>query len=199
MIGKFADRLAVVLVRHNVIDRDDTALYAYGIHILLTNLLFLAVTCCAGAAMRVFWQSLLFYGVFRLLRRYAGGYHAATELRCTLLSTGAIVLCLGGVRLLGEASAHPLWLLFAAGASLCIACLAPLDTPAKPLEKTERRCFRRRALFCLFLTDAAYAAALLFGQMRVCAPLGFAMGLEAVLLAAGKWQALHAARRKNRS
>lgn len=71
-------------------DKEEREIIQYGLHqgfMILLNLL--TIIICGGLWKELPFALLLFLGIF-ILRPYAGGYHADTELRCYLISTVAV-------------------------------------------------------------------------------------------------------------
>lgn len=188
MIGCLAKQMTVVLIRHQQIDKDDAALYEYGFFILLSTLVFLGISCLTGLLCGVFWQSVLFFIAFQFVRRYAGGYHAKTELRCQFFSTAAIVISILLIKLFQQYEMVSLWAVLVLLGTAFIALLSPLDTPAKPLSENERKYYKKKTVLILSVSDIAFAISAVLQWDFLYLPIAVAIGLETILLALGKIQ-----------
>ena len=157
---------------------------------LLSSLMYLILACFLGAVLGCFFESLVFFVVFQFLRRYAGGYHAATEARCEILSALSIFACLIGIRLskIYDFQTVLLFLSLASAVFICIFC--PLDTPEKPLSKKERCYFRKITWLISALHVAAALAAFFLSWSFLFAPCCFSLILEGILLLAGEFSVL---------
>lgn len=69
-------------------------LYQYAIYIILSSLLHLVTLVIIGAFLGLVYESILMYFSFAVIRRFAGGFHASTPIRCYVFSVVLIVLCL---------------------------------------------------------------------------------------------------------
>lgn len=84
------------LLKQNAIDNDEDSIEycKYGIEITISSLLNVLLIIIIGLIFNCALQSIIFLLVFINLRRYTGGYHASTYLRCHIvLCTSFIVLC----------------------------------------------------------------------------------------------------------
>lgn len=187
MIGKLSDRLTLALICRGQIDADERELYAYGFFILLSNLFFGIVACLVGAVCGVFFEAVLFYIAFRCIRQYAGGYHAATETRCEVLSSLAIVLAVLAVKAMQAWALPWLSLPMCLIGTICVLCFAPLDTPQKPLDPAEHKQFRKVSLLILLVLDVLFAVGYSFSLWFLCLPVAAALTVESVLLCSGKF------------
>lgn len=143
MITRLGDIIARKLVISGSIPSEDAELYAYGFFLLLSKELYLILISILGAVLGIFWQSILFYLLFSVLREYAGGIHAKTELGCMLSTTLALFLSVGTLRYLVQSQNSVAALVLLSFGFVVIVFLSPLDTPEKPLSSSERQYFQR--------------------------------------------------------
>ncbi|UKI22435.1 MAG: accessory gene regulator B family protein [Anaerotruncus sp.] len=61
--------------------------------------MFFAFSCALGLIFGCFIESVIFYISFAAIRKFAGGYHAATEARCEISSALSLLACVGVIRL----------------------------------------------------------------------------------------------------
>lgn len=188
MIGKLSERLTAALINRQQIDKGDAALYEYGLFILLSNLFFVCIVCLAGAVCHVLLQSLIFYIAFRCIRRYAGGYHAHTELRCQFFSTISIVGCVLIIKLLQQKHLLILLIFLTILSTITIAIFAPLDTPSKPLSHNEKKHYKKKSIVTLLALDIAFAISLCLQWDFMDTPIAVAVCLESILISLGKTQ-----------
>lgn len=185
MIAALGDRLARALALSGTVPEGEQELYSYGFFLLLSKSLFLLVTAAFGAMWGVLWESIAFYGLFALLRGYAGGIHASRERACFLWTAAAMFFSTGLIRWLEPPGrgAAALGLLLAGLAG--VALLSPLDTPEKTLAPEYRQFYRRRSLtIALGAAGGSLVSAALgwLTPLTIAAP---ALTLEALLLSTG--------------
>ena len=134
-------------------------------------------------------ESIIFYAAFQFIRRYAGGYHASTEMRCEILSTLSILACIVVLRLSMTYEFQFALLVVSAVCAVCIFTLCPLDTPEKPLSKKEVKYFRKISWLILSVISLVVIISY-FVQLKwlriFFTPCCLSLILECFLLVAGK-------------
>ena len=143
MINKLSTFFTEKLLSNGTISDEDKELYIYGLFMLLSQLMFFIIACIFGFVLNCIIESIIFYIAFQFIRKYAGGYHAATETRCEILSTLSILACIVVIRLSKTYDFQTVLLIISAVSSVCIFVFCPLDTPEKPLSKKEFKYFRK--------------------------------------------------------
>lgn len=180
----FTDRLFV----NGAITEDEQELYIYGFFMLLSQLMYLTLACLFGFILECLVESIVFYIAFQIIRRYAGGYHAATETKCEILSTLSILVCIISIRLSKAYDTQTALLIISAISSGYIFFLCPLDTPEKPLSKKEFKYFRKISRITLFVIDIVIVFFYCFNLKVIFIPCCVSLTLESLLLIFGKLQ-----------
>ena len=142
-------RIADSLIESRIIKEEDRGLYEYGIRQLFFTTLNLITEVIIGIMSGMLMECITFLIAYIPLRRFAGGFHADSELRCYGVST--LMLCAGLtlIRIFqGVRQALILPTLFIMGCGIIFA-VAPVDCIAKPLDKMEHRVFRKRTRWIL--------------------------------------------------
>lgn len=136
-----SDRVCDRLIAAGLIPAEQKALYRYGLSQLLLMLLNVATAALIGLALGMLWQSLLFLAVYIPLRRFAGGIHASTPLRCYVSSVFLIIFIL---LLIATLPAKALFIaVLSVFGGIALWFLAPVEDPNKPFTAAEERHFRR--------------------------------------------------------
>lgn len=142
-MGRLSKRITQGLWQNGIISLEESPLYEYGLHEIGVTLLNLITDLLVGALMRMTVPCIIFLVIYIPLRRFAGGYHAKTELRCYGISTLLVLSALCVIRVIPANGTVLLSMLV--GASIVIWLLAPIDSANKSLDKTEYRVYRRRS------------------------------------------------------
>lgn len=194
MITALGNRLARALALSGAVPEGEQELYSYGFFLLLSKGIFLLVTAAFGAMWGVLWESIAFYGLFALLRSYAGGIHASRESTCLFWTTAAMLLSTGLIRWMEapgrEAVALGLLLAGLAG----VALLSPLDSPEKPLPPEDRSLYRQRSLIVALGAAGVSLVSAALGWQTPLAIAAPTLILEALLLAIGTVKARKSAK-----
>lgn len=143
MIKFISSKAACILCKDE--DTDEMReLYEYAIYILLSGLFHLFSVVALGLFFNMVLESLVFYCSFILIRKFAGGYHAKTPMRCYIFSviTSVVALCL--IELIGNSSSV-YYYIFVTIEILCVVFImiaSPLDNENKPLNAKEKKIFK---------------------------------------------------------
>jgi accessory gene regulator B len=186
MVNKLGKRLTNTLINNNQINESERCLYEYGFFILLSNVIYVTITLILGSAFNIIIESMAFYIAFSLIRRYAGGFHASSEMKCTLITTISIFLCLLCTKLCETNNIQMPILVLTGIATVLIFVLCPLDTPEKPLTKEEYKYFRKISWVILLLIMLAICIGIYFKLEFLMYPCCMSLILESILLVLGK-------------
>lgn len=182
MISKLSKKIVNQL---NILD-DEQELYEYGFFILLSQILYFIIAIIIGTICGTVFESIIFYIAFQFIRRYAGGYHAATETRCEIISTLSILACIVVIKLSKTYDIQTALLIISALSAVCIFVFCPLDTPEKPLTDKEFRYFRKVSWLILLAIVVAIIVSYIFKFKIFTVPCCLSLVLESILLTAGK-------------
>lgn len=186
MLNNLGKRLTNTLINNHQIDESERCLYEYGFFIFLSNAIYVIITLILGSIFNILFASIVFYVAFSLIRRYAGGFHASSEINCTLITTISIFLCLLCTKLCETNNIQMPILVLTSIAAISIFVLCPLDTPAKPLTKEESEYFRKISWVILFLIMLTICIGWYFKLEFLMYPCCMSLILESILLVSGK-------------
>ena len=186
MISKLSKMATRCLLKKCDILDDEQELYQYGFFILLSQILYFTIAITVGAIIGIFIESIVFYTAFQFIRRYAGGYHAATETRCEILSTLSIVASIGIIKLSKIYDFKTILLFITLISMVLIFCFCPLDTPEKPLSEKEFKYFRKISWIILLVISSIIIVSYFFKFNILFTPCCVSLILESILLVAGK-------------
>lgn len=190
MIGRIASGVVEKLTDSTTISDTEKELYLYGFFILISQILYFIITIIVGILLDIVSLSVVFYISFQFIRRYAGGIHASSELKCEIISTTSIFICLLCVKSNVMFDIQIPTLILTLFASIVIFILCPLDTPEKPLTKEELRYFRKISLIVLAIMLSIIIISIVI-KLTIAYPICFSIILESVFLVAGKIKREH--------
>lgn len=186
MIGKLASKVVKKLIDNSSIADTEQELYVYGFFILISQILYFTITMILGVLLDIVLESVIFYVAFQFIRRYAGGIHASSELKCEIATTTSIFLCLLCTKLCETNNIQMPILVLTMIAAISIFVLCPLDTPEKPLTKEEYKYFRKISRVILLLIMLAICIGWYFNFEFLMYPCCMSLILESILLVLGK-------------
>ena len=143
MIKLISSKVARILCKDEK-HTDNYELYEYAIYIILSSAFHMATVIVLGLVFNLLTESLVFYLSFIVIRKFAGGYHAKTPVRCYLFSfaSNIIILCL--VKWLSSINTLFIFIfiIFELLCVVLILLISPLDTENNPLTGQEKKMYR---------------------------------------------------------
>ncbi len=147
---RLAHAITDFLMRREVIPKEEYEIYVYGYAVFLEQIIQVIGFILLGIITGNLLHTILFLGVFYLLRSSFGGYHAETSMVCMLVSYGGW----GAVMILTEyVCTYPeipmaLWMLLAFDIGI-LAKLGPVAHANKPLSDAQK--CRNKRTGCILL------------------------------------------------
>ena len=184
MFTKLSDKITDILISNNAVKQEDHEIYYYGVQQGITLLLNILTTIVIALVCGELWQCMVFMLSFVLPRRYAGGYHAKTPLRCYIYSNALIFAVLLIIKF------------FTLGIFICgslsvisgaiIFFLSPVEAANKPLDEKERTVYRIRArvILVILLVIQVVLSSINCNTAVMC--ISMALFLLAALMVVGK-------------
>lgn len=138
LIEKTASKIVDYLVKREVIEDENvyTDFYQYGAEITISSLLNVALIFLIGILSRHFIDSLIYLPLFILLRKFTGGYHADTYLKCNIIGciNYLLVLALKDVSMFLE-NAKYLSMALGIVSAMVLLLLCPIENENKPIKQ----------------------------------------------------------------
>ena len=187
MIYNLATKIATGLSVRNYIDCEETEIVSYGLFSVISKIMYGAICLLFGVIFGCLPESAFFYISFLFIKKYAGGFHAETELRCFFLSSLSIMASIFGIYLSKFfAPLKVMFLCLAATACFIIAVYAPTPSKERPLDETECKRYKKiskiRVVILIIVSFATY----ILNYESLCISISIAIILESILLVAGK-------------
>ena len=148
---KLSEKLSLFFVLSNIIKQDDREMYSYSLEVLFSTVInFLVLYLIATLFGRV-WETTLFIIGFIPLRALAGGYHAKTHFRCTLILLLAYTLFLTTTHLILPKQYFYINITFVSVSVICVWLLSPVEDKNKPISSNEKKHYRFRSRLVILL------------------------------------------------
>lgn len=182
MMERWAERITAKLIYTHTIDADNQEMYQFGVVHLLYQLFFFAFAFAAGLLLKILPETVLFLVAFFSLRPYAGGWHASTQGKCTLISYGITAIALFAFRLMPEVALLPVSIGQMLIGAAVIWRWAPMENPNKPLDAEEIVHYRRYARVITGLLAVAVVLTVAVQWTQMSYAISTAIFLSAVLV-----------------
>ncbi|MGN0593024.1 MAG: accessory gene regulator B family protein [Ruminococcus sp.] len=138
MIHRISESIAGLLLRNEIVCREEKEIYVYGLEVGIGNALLLVALLVVSLLFGYIQHYLVFLMVFLPLRVFAGGIHAKTQLRCFIVSVSTYLLSLLAAEFASAFFRSPLMTAIAGVMLLITAAIAPVEHKNNPLLPEER-------------------------------------------------------------
>lgn len=153
-----ADRVTNSFLKEGIISDEDKEIVRFGLESLEGNLLGIGLTLAVGICFRQVGEALLLWLLLFPLRKNAGGYHAATKMRCLFISAVMLIIAFMVFAVLEHKMMF--YGICAMIAGFAIWVLAPVDNLSKKLDAVEHKVYRRRTRIALGVEGVIFVLAL---------------------------------------
>ena len=150
MIAKLAKSTAYFFVEKQVVRKEDEEVYAYGMELLYSSILNIALAVIIAIITNTVYPTAAFLTAFIVMRQYIGGYHAKTHLGC--MSILAAFLCCFAVLSRYIPAECEVWISMLAIvlAMFLILRFAPVEHPNKPISGKEKSKLKKSGIISAF-------------------------------------------------
>lgn len=168
-------------------EREDTQeVIYYGLEILVLKIIFWISAVIIGLLMGVFFENIIYMGLFTILRSYSGGYHARCRVKCFVQSMLSIILSMCILKISDMYNVADLFIVvFTIFSFVIIFILSPIDTENKQLDYNEIVCFRRKARIILFTEIILATITYIIGLNSISSSIMLAIITSGMLVIAG--------------
>lgn len=145
MVQQMANKMAMKLSEHSIIEAKSIHIYAYGLELLFSSLAGVIALIVISAVCEKPSLWIPYMAGFVPLRIFGGGYHARTHFCCVFIFS----LLYSFILLIGNLCAIPakIWLIVCFINLLINLLFSPVVASNKPLKERQRRMNRRNSLF----------------------------------------------------
>ena len=145
MYNRMAQALTKKMVSNKIIDAAKFDVYAYGLEILIAYIGYFAVFYFIAFITKTVLESTVFCLGFIILRRFSGGFHASTYLRCHMLFAVNHLAFILLLKLLPTSIYPALFISVPGIAFILIWIFAPVDHENRRFNNNEYSIFKKRS------------------------------------------------------
>ena len=154
----FSNKLENFLIEQKIISIEQKEIYAYGLECLIARIGTILYLLLLSICLRAVWQAVVFYFVFLAKRKFAGGYHATTYVKCNALYLLTFMVSVLGDRyVVSNFNSLYLSVFILLFVFMTVLIFSPIENPNNPIEDGQEKKFRRYSLLI--------ASALSVGEM----------------------------------
>jgi len=135
-------------VKTGVIEESDSPLYYFGLYEGGIFVIEVLVTLVIASIMQSLWVGIIFFLAFFSIRRFSGGFHAETRVRCFIVSVFVVVGAMKGIELLCNCYSFHM-VLISGICSVAIGVMSPVENEKRELTTHETMIHKNRLLLIL--------------------------------------------------
>lgn len=151
MLTKLAKNIAHSFSLNNAIKSEDEEVYAYGMEILLSTIANGLAVLIISLFTNTLLSSLIFWAVFIVMRRSAGGYHAKTHAGCLAILVFVHTAFTMLIDHISEGVIMPLSIIAIAFSAVAVISFAPIEHPNKPIDELDRKRLRKKSVTLIII------------------------------------------------
>ncbi|MBQ4530920.1 MAG: accessory gene regulator B family protein [Lachnospiraceae bacterium] len=158
MLNRVTEHIVTYLVQQGVIESEQREIYFYGFHRGFVDGINIISLILISLFFGQLLEAVVFIIAFRLLRSYAGGYHAKTQWHCYFLTMFTIVTALSIIKYINVSMivSVALWML----SGVIIFLWSPVEAENKPLDEIEIRIYGKKAKLIFLMETICFLVSL---------------------------------------
>ncbi len=190
MISKLSNQITKNLLKRNVISDEEKELYDYGLFMMISYIVFFLISILFGIILNILFSSILFYISFCLLRNFAGGIHANSEIKCDIITTVSILISEILIKIFIDYGLVSLAFVMLIIFSVCLCVFKPVTTSQKEVSQQEKLYFHKKVIVLTVLALIISTMSMILGIYSITIALSIGLSLASILLIFGKVQQL---------
>lgn len=167
MLHNMSEKITDFLLLKKSITFEEKDIYIYGVELVTSSVINLSICLIIGLCLDEFLNSVLFFVIFCSLRKFSGGYHCMTYLKCNILFSIIVLSSLLISKYVDGVENIPLMLTVMMITILVIFCLAPVEHPNKQIDKKENKKYKIISLGIVLIHIISYLFMLVGFNKRI--------------------------------
>lgn len=152
------------LLRKKTIRNEEKDIYVYGVELIISSIINLLICLIISLLFEDFANGLVFFISFSSLRRFTGGFHSKSFLRCNIIFAVIVVIALSINRYLSDVFDYAVFsVLLTVFTLLIIVLFSPVYNDNKKLTEQERKQFLLKSVLAYLIHILIYYLFLIFG------------------------------------
>lgn len=187
MIYSLSNYIAIRIKNNLYINDNETEVIAYGLFSIFSKIIYAIICGIFSILFNCAIEGVFFYTSFLFIKKYSGGFHSKTEIRCFFLSTISIFLSVFLASLSKKAPTIGLILVAISFVSyFIIYFFSPVPAKEKPLTLKESKNYSIKARVRLLIVFAVNVLLIVITIQKSFIAINIAVILESILLVMGK-------------
>ena len=188
MISLISSSITKFLLKKSVIQDEEKELYDYGLFMLISYVAFFMLSVLFGLILNILFLSLLFFFIFCLVRNFAGGIHANTEIKCDIATSISLLISELLIKLLLYYNLIEIAFIMLILSAITLIFVKPITSSNKEITLQEKRIFYKKVIVITIFSVFISLICLLFNFYGIVMSISVGLSLASVLLILGTIQ-----------
>ena len=145
MYQKIAKEITNYFINKGIIKNCEKEMYEYSYEIMISQFFYIIIMLLISLIFGAILESLAFFVGFYICRKYSGGYHASTYMKCHILFSLNHILFLIILKTIKGQYVSLLTFVSVCTSVIIIFLFSPIDHPNKPFSTTEFTKYKRNS------------------------------------------------------
>lgn len=185
MISRAAEIIVTAQIGKGKIEEDERPIFQYGYELTINILINIVLAIIIAAIFRKTAEVAIFLIGYMPLRSYAGGHHAKTHERCTVVSAAILVILCLWLDIIPSGWYLPATVVSTVATGITVFLLAPVEDKNKPLTDGEKRVFGKRARLLLLLEALLIGVFAALSMLNISFVLSMCLCVLAIMMVLG--------------
>ncbi len=183
-----AKKLVYTAVSQGYIKKEQLDEYLYGLNMLIDILINDITMLLIGVIMHMLWECIVFWLAYKILRKYCGGFHFSSSLKCYFSSCFMCPIALLSIQFIPYNML--LWIITTFICVIILFLLSPVAAANKPLDEKEFTVFRKIARIIILCLSTAYIITTITGAVILTKILALSILCVTLFVVFGKIELL---------
>ena len=181
MYTKLSKAVGAWLAKENVIDVNESELYAYAFYSLLFGLTPIFISIILGIMFHMLKEALILIIPFMVMRKFSGGFHLKRPGTCLICSTLLLAFSLCVIKYISRFQQSSTLKSLVLISALIIFLLSPIDSEERKLSLSEKKTFGLISKVLIVLFIIIYFISFFYTPINISASIGMGIVLVAFL------------------
>lgn len=155
MIDQISEKIYYVLLDNGAVGVENKQVIIYGATSIINNILHIGVSIFIGFLFNQVLNVVIFHFFYDNLRRYTGGYHAKSKIKCFIISCLIIVSSITFWKIIPQYAYNIVAISLSLISTVIILIFAPIDNTSKQFDINEKKFFRKKLIKLLLIEITA--------------------------------------------
>lgn len=165
MLEGYSYKLARYFIGKGKVDKKEEEIYAYGFEVLMSSVFSIICSLIIGVVLKKGVEAAIFLFVYCSIRKEAGGYHADTNIKCTLTFLSVFTFIMIVYEKVSRNTSDLVLITLILLSDLCIVLFAPVGTIENPIPIHREKKMKKKAILLASIYSIIFTYIMFFKEI----------------------------------